>query len=47
MAIRPDRHFSRLIDRLIRKDNLTRAEAGAAFRAILEDEPTDMQQGAS
>lgn len=46
MAVQYDKRFAMLIDRLIRKDDLTRAEACAAFRSILENGPTDMQQGA-
>lgn len=41
-----DREFGRFITRLIQKDNLTRREAHSAFRSILKDGTTEMQQGA-
>lgn len=46
MTVQSDKRFTMLINRLILKDDLTRAEACAAFRSMLENGPTDMQQGA-
>lgn len=42
----PDRHFGMLIDRLIRKQHMTRPEAKDAFHQVLDNAVTPMQQGA-
>lgn len=41
-----DRQFGAMIMRLIRKENLSRDESKEAFYTILEDQTTEMQQGA-
>jgi|GEM_PF-4544312 len=41
-----DRQFGGLIGRLLRKENLSQAEARAAFTLVLQDGTTEMQQGA-
>jgi len=41
-----DRDFGRIITRLIQRENLTREEAKEAFFRILNNETTEMQQGA-
>lgn len=46
MELEKNRHIGELITRLIAKENLTREESYEAFRMILENEVTDMQQGA-
>lgn len=40
------KHFGTLISRLIQKQHLTREEAREAFRVVLGNETTDLQQGA-
>lgn len=46
MSIEKNRLFGTLITRLIRKERLTRQEARQAFSEILNNEVTEMQQGA-
>ncbi len=46
MDIERNRQFGTLITRLIRKNHLTREESRDAFTKILNNEITDMQQGA-
>ena len=46
MEMDKNRHIGEFITRLIAKENLTREESYEAFRMILENEVTDMQQGA-
>ncbi|MFH2093606.1 MAG: anthranilate phosphoribosyltransferase [Pseudomonadota bacterium] len=41
-----NREFGAIITRLIQKENLTRSEARLAFVSVLNNEVTDMQQGA-
>lgn len=41
-----NKNFGALITRLIRKENLTRSEAKNAFISVLNNEVTEMQQGA-
>lgn len=41
-----DRRFGEVIGRLVRRENLTKAEARAAFELVLADKTTEMQQGA-
>ena len=41
-----DRQFGAIIMRLIRKENLSRDESKEAFYTILDDQTTEMQQGA-
>lgn len=41
-----DCKFGKLIGRLLRQENLSQAEARAAFTLVLRNGPTEMQQGA-
>ena len=45
-GIEDDRKFGEVITRLIKKENLTRKDANEAFTLILNDQTTQMQQGA-
>ena len=46
MELEKNKHIGELITRLIAKENLSREESYEAFRMILDNEVTDMQQGA-
>jgi anthranilate phosphoribosyltransferase len=46
MLTEKDRRFGGYITRLIRKENLSREESMDAFSAVINDETTEMQQGA-
>ncbi len=46
MSQTSNREFGAIITRLIQKENLTRNEAKQAFTSVLNNEITDMQQGA-
>lgn len=46
MEVEKNRQLGDLITRLIAKENLTREESYEAFRMVLNNEVTDMQQGA-
>lgn len=46
MTMEKHREFGALISKLIQSQNLTREEANEAFLQILNNEPTDMHQGA-
>jgi anthranilate phosphoribosyltransferase len=41
-----NREFGALITRLIQKENLSKSEAKEAFVSVLNNDVTDMQQGA-
>ncbi len=46
MSVKNIRDFATYITRLINKENLSRAEANSAFSVILNNETSEMQQGA-
>ena len=46
MSLSIDREFGSIITRLIQKENLSKNEARAAFISVLNDDVTEMQQGA-
>ena len=46
MTMENHKAFGALITRLINKDNLSREEAFEAFTTILNNETTELQQGA-
>ena len=46
MDVQANRHFGTLITRLINKEDLSREEAREAFTTVLQNETTEMQQGA-
>lgn len=46
MSQQDNKYFGTIITRLIQKDNLSRSEAKQAFTTVLNNQTTDMQQGA-
>ena len=46
MSLASDKQFGTYITRLIQKEDLSREDAKSAFYTILNNETTDMQQGA-